>query len=162
VYPQGVNSSQHTDRLSGLSVLLYVLGLSCGGVQDVLVALSVPLGRTTVYRDVQAAGQQARQLRRAWLQQYGGRIRVMGSDLTRVHCKGKDVVVRVAVDAERGLVMDITLLEDERTETLQRWLQPLLEMVGGEVLITEDADGFKEVADQAGVAHQLCRRHGSI
>jgi len=159
VYPQGVNGSQHSDRLKGLSILLYVLGLSYGGVEDVLVALAVPLGKTTVYRDVQAAGEQAQQLRREWLRQYGGQIRVMGSDLTQVRCKGKDVVVGVAVDAERGLVLDITLLEDEQTETLQRWLQPLLQMVGAEVLITDDANGFKEVADQAGVAHQLCRRH---
>jgi transposase-like protein len=154
-----VSSSQHTDRLKGLSILLYVLGLSYGGVEDVLVALSVPLGKTSVYRDVQAAGQQAQQLRREWLRRFGGRIRVVGSDLTQVRCSGENVVVGVAVDAERGLVMDITVLEDEQTETLQRWLQPLLEMAGAEVLITDDANGFKEVADQAGVAHQLCRRH---
>lgn len=65
----------------------------------------------------------------------------------------------MAVDAEHGLVMGINLLKDEQTETLQPALQPWPQMVGAEVLISDDADGFKAVADQAGVAHQLCRRH---
>lgn len=159
VYPQGVSGSQHSDRLKGLAILLYVLGLSYGAVEDVLVALAVPLGKSSVYRDVQAAGEKARQLRQEWVEQYAGKIRVLGSDLTNVRCKGEDVVVGVAVDAQRGLVVDIVVLDDEQTETLQHWLQPVLEMVGAEVMITDDADGFKEVADQAGVGHQLCRRH---
>ena len=159
VYPQGVSRSQHSNRLKGLAILLYVLGLSYGAVEDVLVALGIPLGKSTVYRDVQAAGEKARQLRREWVAQQAGKIRVLGSDLTTVRCKGEDVVVGVAVDAQRGLLVDIVLLDDERTETLQRWLQPVLEMVGAKVMISDDADAFKEVADQAGVAHQLCRRH---
>jgi transposase-like protein len=159
VYPQGVDDSQHSERLRGLAILLYVLGLSYGGVEDVLVALAVPLGKSTVYRDVQAAGEQAQRLRQEWIEQHAGKMRVVGSDLTQVRCKGKDVVVGVAVDAQQGLVVDIVLLDDERTETLQHWLQPLLETFGVQVMITDDADGFKEVADQAGVDHQLCRRH---
>ncbi len=159
VYPRGVNGSQHSERLKGLAILLYVLGLSYGGVEDVLVALAVPLGKSTVYRDVQAAGEQAQRLRQEWLEQHAGKIGVVGSDLTQVRCKGKDVVVGVAVDAQQGLVVDIILLDDERTETLQHWLQPLLEALGAKVMITDDADGFKEVADQAGVEHQICRRH---
>jgi transposase-like protein len=162
VYPRGVSEAHHSKRLKGLAVLLYLLGLSYGGVEDALLALGFPLGKTTIYRDVQAAGEGARQLRRRWLSRGGGRIRVLGGDTTHVRCGGRDVVVGVMVDDERGITLDITLLENEKTETWQAWLGPLLELVGGEVLITDDAEGFKEVADQAGVRHQVCRRHVTL
>lgn len=159
VYPKGVSGAHHSDRLKGLSVVLYLLGLSYGAVEDALAALECFLGKTTVWRNVQAAGKKVRELRQAWLQQQAGKVRVVGGDPTHVRCGGEDVVVGVAVDDERGITLDIVLLENERTETLKTWLLPLLELVGAEVLTTDDADGFKEVADEAGVRHQICRRH---
>jgi len=159
VYPKGVSGAHHSDRLKGLAILFYMLGLSYGGVEDVLVALECPLGKSTIYRDVQAAGEGARQLRQAWLQRQAGKVRVVGGDLTRVRCGGEDVVVGVVVDDERGITLDIVLLENEQTETLKTWLLPMLELVGAEVLTSDDANGFKEVADEAGVHHQVCRRH---
>jgi transposase-like protein len=159
VYPKGVSQAHHSDRLKGLSILLYLLGLSYGGVEDALVALECPLGKTTVYRNVQAAGENVRKVRQAWLQQQAGKVRVVGGDPTHVRCSGQDVVVGVVVDDERGITLDIVLLENEQTETLKTWLLPMLELVGAAVLTTDDADGFKDVADEAGVRHQICRRH---
>jgi transposase-like protein len=158
VYPKAVSGAHHSGRLKGLAVLLYVLGMSYGGVEDALVAMGFPLGKSTIYRDAQAAGERGRQLHRARLEQ-GGKVRVVGGDCTHVRCKGEEVVVGVAVDDERGLILDITVLDNEQTETLKTWLLPILERVGAEVVTTDDADGFKEVADAAGVHHQLCRRH---
>ena len=158
VYPKGVSKAHHSDRLKGLSVLLYLLGLSYGGVEDVLTALGCFLGRTTVWRNVQAAGKKVRGLREAWLQRVG-KVRVVGGDLTRVRCGGKEVVVGVAVGDEQGITLDIVWLENEQTETLKGWLLPILKMVNADVLTTDDADGFKQVADEAGVRHQICRRH---
>ena len=159
VYPKGVSEDHHSDRLKGLSVLLYVLGLSYGGVEDLLAALECFLSKTTVWRNVQAAGEQARELRQSWLEQCAGKVRIVGGDLTRVRCSGEDVVIGVAVDDERGLALDIVWLENEQTETIEDWLLPVLELVNAEVLTTDDADGFKRIADQAGVRHQICRRH---
>ena len=71
VYPKGVSQAQQSDALKAFSVLLYVLGLSYGGVSDVLEALQTILGKdlflskTTVYRNVQASGQETWHLRRA-------------------------------------------------------------------------------------------------
>jgi len=31
--------------------------------------------------------------------------------------------------------------------------------VGATVLVTDDADGFKTVADEVGVQHQVCKAH---
>ena len=47
VYPRGVSGDQQSDRLKALSVLLYVLGLSYGAVEDLLSALGMSLAKTT-------------------------------------------------------------------------------------------------------------------
>ena len=39
VYPTGVSQAQQSDRLKAMSVLLYILGLSYGGVSDFLCAI---------------------------------------------------------------------------------------------------------------------------
>ena len=64
VYPTGVSNAHQSDTLKGLSVLLYILGLSYQGVADLLEALQYPLAKSTVYENVQAAGSRAIQLRR--------------------------------------------------------------------------------------------------
>ena len=159
VYPQGVSRAQQSDRLKGLSILFYILGISYRGVEDVLEALGYPLDHTTVYRNVQAAGKQVQQLRQAWLQQVAGKVSVVGADVTYLQCRGERVAMAVAIDTQTGVTLDIEILDNEDTETLEAWLQPLLQLVGAEVLITDDQDGFKTVADQAGVSHQICRQH---
>jgi hypothetical protein len=127
-------------------------------VEDFLTALGSPVDHVTVYRDVQEAGKEARDLREDWLKQ-AGRVAVVGGDPTHARCKGEDVVIGVAVDAQAGFVLTIDVLENEQTETLYQWLQPILESVGAKVLTTDDDDAFKTVADRAGVEHQICRRH---
>jgi len=52
-------------------------------------------------------------------------VRVVGGDPTRVRCGGEDVVVGVTVDDERGITLDIAILDDERTDTLKDWLLPI-------------------------------------
>jgi transposase-like protein len=158
VYPKGVSEAEHSDRLKGAAVLLYLLGISYRGVEDFLTALGCPLDHVTIYRDVQEAGEKARNLREEWLKR-AGTVKVVGGDPTHARCQGQDVVIGVAVDAQAGLILSIDVLENEQTETLCEWLQPILELVGAEVLTTDDADALKAVADRAGVKHQICRRH---
>jgi len=61
VYPRGAGREQQSDRLQAQSVLLYVLGLSYGGIEGLLAAIGMPLAKTMVYANVQAAGMTARQ-----------------------------------------------------------------------------------------------------
>jgi transposase-like protein len=141
-----------------MGTMLYLLGVSYRGVEDFLTAIGYPLDHTTIYRDVQEAGEEVRKQRRGWLKQVEG-IQVVGGDPTSVRCSGTDVVIGVTVDAQEGVVLDIAVLDNQRTDTLYEWLQPILDAVGAQVLTTDDAEGFKEVADRAGVEHQICRRH---
>ncbi len=48
-----------------MTVLLYVLGLSYGAVEDFVNALGGGIGKTTVYNNVQAAGEMARRQQQA-------------------------------------------------------------------------------------------------
>jgi transposase-like protein len=162
VYPQGVSKAQQTDRLKGASVMLYVLGISYRGVEDMLTALGTHLSYSSVYRNVQEAGAKVLQLRRDWLEKQSGGIKVVGGDLTYVKCKGEQAIIGVAVDAQQGITLDIEVLDNQETETIRAWLQPLLEATGAKVLTTDDADAFKTVADEAGVEHQVCRRHVTV
>ena len=73
--------------------------------------------------------------------------------------KGKDVVVGIVVEADNGMVIDIEVLEDETSQTIKSWLIPILKEVKAEVIVTDDADSFKEVADSLEVHHQVCLRH---
>jgi hypothetical protein len=164
VYPKGTSRAQQSDALKAFSVLLYVLGLSYGAVPEALLALqllldkALYLGKTTVYRNVQAAGQAARRLRQAWLAQ-GRKIRVMGADLTRVRCQGESLVVGVVVDDVTGIELSVDILDDESAATQVAWLREMADLVGAEVLTTDDADAFKIAADELGLDHQICRRH---
>ncbi|MFZ5911605.1 MAG: transposase, partial [Chloroflexota bacterium] len=57
VYPQGVGKQQISKRVSGLGVMLYLLGLSYGAAAMVLESLGIGIGKTSVYRAVQAAAE---------------------------------------------------------------------------------------------------------
>jgi transposase-like protein len=159
VYPRGVSRAQHSDRLKSISILFYVLGISYRGVEDLLSALGFPIDHSTVYSNVQAAGEQVRRLRQTWLQRIEGKVAVVGGDLTFIECHGEMVAVAVGVDATSGITLDIEVLGDATTETLTGWLQPLLDLVDAEVLLSDDQDGFKAVADAASVSQQICRQH---
>lgn len=159
VYPTGVSRDQQSDTLKGLSVLLYVLGLSYQGVADLLEALQYPLAKSTVYKNVQAAGAQAIQLREQWLQQQAGKVKVLGLDFTHVKCRGQDRIVAVATAVLTGQPIAFTLLESEGALHAERWIRDIAKLVGAEVLVTDDADGLKNVSEALGVEQQICRAH---
>lgn len=159
VYPSGVSSAQQSATLKALSVLLYILGLSYQGVSDLLEALNQPVCKTTVYYDVQAAGAQAIQLRTSWLKQQGASVQVLGIDCTHVKRLGQDTIVAVATSILSDAALDFEILDDESAPTVTRWIQDLAESVGAEILVTDDADALKTVANDLGLDQQLCRAH---
>ncbi len=65
--------------------------------------------------------------------------------------------VGVAVDDQKRVIISIRVLKDETAETLEEWLREVAEMVQAEVMVTDDADGFKKVADALGLKHPVCR-----
>jgi transposase-like protein len=159
VYPTGVSHDHQSDTLKGLSVLLYILGLSYQGVADLLGALQYPLSKTTVYENVQAAGRRAIQLRHRWLRQVAGQVKVLGLDFTHVKCNGQEKIIAVATAVLQGEPLDFDLVQSESALHAKRWIEDLARAVGAEIVVTDDADGLKSVADDLGLQHQICRAH---
>ena len=159
VYPRGVSAAQQSSNLKALSVLLYVLGLSYQGVSDLLDALGQAVSKSTAYNNVQAAGAHAIELRGQWLQQHGASVKVLGIDCTHVKRLGQATILAVASAILTGEALSIELLADESAETLKHWAQTLAANLQAEVLVTDDADAMKTVADALGLDQQLCRAH---
>ncbi len=159
VYPTGVSHAHQSDTLKGLSVLLYILGLSYQGVSDLLESLDCFVSKATVYENVQAAGSQAIQLRQQWLQQQAGKVQVLSADFTHVKCAGQDRIVAVATAVLTGQPITFDLLATETAFHMERWIRNLAQTLGAEVLVTDDADGLKNVAEALGVTQQICRAH---
>lgn len=161
VYPTGISKVRTSSRLRGLSVLLYLLGMSYGAVALTLEALGRPLKKTRVYYAVQAAGETVPGLRRGEVRLPGvkSKVSALGADLTSVKCKGEWLSVGVTVDVQEGVALTVDILEGSEAEKLKAWVEEVAHAVGAEILVSDDADGFKKVADEGGFGHQVCKSH---
>lgn len=121
-------------------------------------AIGVSLSKTHVYNTVQEAAKRVPGLKREQVFE-GIKTSAVGSDLTSVKCKGKWLPLGITVDAISGLALSIDALSGEDMQALKEWVEPIAQQVGAQVLVTDDADGFKTVADEIGVQHQLCKAH---
>jgi transposase-like protein len=158
VYPQGVTRAQTSQRVKGLSVMLYLLGLSYGATSLVLEALGVYMSKTSVYDAVQAVAEKVPGLKREKV--FAGlRTPALGADLTSVKCNGEWLHLGLAVDDTTGLVLTVDELPAEDAETLKEWLEPIAEAVEARLLVSDDADAFKTVANEVGLEHQVCKGH---
>jgi transposase-like protein len=158
VYPQGVTHDQTSQRVKGLGVFLYLLGLSYGAASLTLEALGVYMARSSVYAAVQAAAEKVPGMKRHEV--FAGiRTPALGGDVTSVKCKGEWLPLGLSVDDTTGLVLTVDQLTAEDADTLKGWLEPIAQAVDAKLLVTDDADSFKTVADQLGLEHQVCKGH---
>jgi hypothetical protein len=141
-----------------MAVMLYLLGLSYGAVELMLAALGIFLSKTSVYRAVQAAGETLPGMKRTEIAS-GYRTRAIGADLTYVKCKGKWLPIGVIVDPINGMVLSIDHLSGEDAQELKSWIKPIADAVGAHTLVSDDADAFKQAADQSGLDQQVCKSH---
>lgn len=141
-----------------MSVLLYVLGLSYGGVSDFLGAMGVWISKTTVYENVQAAGVASRQRQQAEVAA-GVSSPVSGSDGTYLKVKGVQVGIQVIVADQTQDLLGLAVVSQENSPEMVEKLRELAAQVGAEVLVSADLDSYKEVASQLELDHQICRKH---
>jgi transposase-like protein len=158
VYPTGVSNAQQSDRLKAMSVLLYVLGISYGGVSDFLCTIGLGIKKTTVYDNVQAAGVVARKQQKAGLE-HGGQRAVIGADGTFLKVKGVQVGIEVVVDDETGELLGLDITASESAEEIEPFIREIVEQVEAEVLVSDDFDTYKNIADHSNLAHQICQSH---
>ena len=158
VYPAGVSSAQQSNRLKAISVLLYVLGLSYGAVADFLTAIGLGICKTTVYDNVQAAGLEARKQQAATVRE-GGQRAVIAADGTFLKVKGVQVGIEVVVDDETGELLGLDITTSESAEEIEPFIRQIAQQVEAEVLVSDDFDSYKNIADNGDLAHQICQSH---
>jgi hypothetical protein len=84
---------------------------------------------------------------------------VIGSDGTYVKVKGEKVGIQVIVDDETGDLLGLDIMVSEGAEEVEELLRTVAEQVEAEVLVRDDLASYKEVADELGLDHQVCRSH---
>lgn len=159
VYPEGVaRGAQQSKRLQALTVLMYVLGLSYGAVEDVTHALGCGVSKTTVYNNVQAAGVAAREKQQRDVQA-GGQRAVIGADSTYVKVQGKSVGVQVVVDDTSGQLLGLDIVISESYGEIIDVIKRVSEQVEAEVLMSDGHGAYNDIADELGMEHGICRSH---
>src|SRR5207248_10788139 len=101
---RGKTSVQTSQRVKGLVVMLYLLGLSYGATSLALEALGVYLCKSRVSDAVQEAAKRVPGLKR---EQVFAEVRTpaLGGDLTSVKCQGEWLALGITVDAISGLAL---------------------------------------------------------
>lgn len=158
VYPSGVSHAQQSDRLKAMSVLLYVLGISYGGVSDFLCAIGLGIKKTTVYDNVQAAGVEARKRQKTGLERSGQRV-IIGADGTFLKVRGVQVGIEVVVDDETGELLGLDITTSESAEEIEPFIRNIAEQAEAEILVSDDLNTYKNIADNADLKHQICQNH---
>ena len=148
-----MSKKDQSERTVVLAALMYALGLSCSVASHLLSALGADVSKTSVWRDAQEAGEALRAKRPA------GRARVLGADETVFSVKGEEVVVGFVVDAQSGKTLGFEVLFEGDGGAFRRWLEPYVEELGVEVLISDDNDSYSVASAELSLSHQLCIAH---
>lgn len=136
----------------------YLLGLSYGAVALALEPLGAHLCKSPVYEAVQATAKKVPGLKRR--QMFGGVLTpALGADVTSVKCRGKWLPLGLTVDSLTGLVLSVDRLPNEEAQTPETGLAPIVAAVGAQLLVSDDADGFKSAADHLGLEQQIGKSH---
>jgi transposase-like protein len=153
-YPEGVSRYRQSQRVMGLAVLFWTLGLSEWATSHVLHALDAGIHRSSVHRDRLRAG--------ALLQQRAvtmGQVRVLGADETGIGVRGRAQLVGFVVDQESGKTIGVDVLVKQDSAAFRRWLERYTEALGVEALVTDDLNTYKPVSLQLGLDQQICLAH---
>lgn len=145
---------QRTQRLRGIGVLLYMLGLSYRGVEQFLPCLDCPTGKSTVERDVADAGQKAQALHQ---QAPRLQVRVLGVDGTGDARAGTQGGLLFYVDVERQKLVLVEPLTESDTAKVRRHVRRVLHEVGAEELRTDEHSAYRGISGPW--RHRLCLTH---
>ena len=126
---------QRSDRMIGLGVILYVLGLSYRGVEQFLPCLDCRGGKSSIDRDVAALGQRARAIRAG---ASGLRVRVLGVDGTGAALAGRNVGMVFFVDVDRQRLLAVEPQREEDTEKVRRHVRRVMAAVEASELRTDE------------------------
>jgi transposase-like protein len=151
-YPEGLSGAQQSQRLVRLAALCWVLGLSLRGTSAILSAFPVTLCHTSVWRDVQSL---ATELKRRLPRQ----VRVLGVDGVYPKLRGREQPTLVCVDLGSGQPVALGAIPEKDWRAVVKWLEPLVQEWGVEILVTDDLKELAVAADRLQLEHQVCHFH---
>jgi len=140
-YPEGVGRASQTKTLKGISVTLYVLGLSYDNVSSFLDALDCGIVKATVWNNLQEAGEEALSLREKLEKE---KVRIVGIDTTAFKVAGGKLTVAFLTDLIGGKPIEIEMIESTKARILKRRFQKLLQDLGADDLI-RDVKSLREL-----------------
>lgn len=159
VCPEGVESGcHHSTRTRAISVVLWGLGLSYRNVSSVMKGLHIPISDVGVLNNVRAMGGKA-MARQKKASSRNVKVSVLGADETQVKLKGNGVTVGFLTDPESGQIVGMEILASREGEELARWIRQAAQHFGAKVLVSDDLDAYKSVAEELGLSHQVCLAH---
>jgi len=145
---------QRSQRLRGMGVLLYMLGLSYRHVEAFLPCLDCPTGKSTVERDVAEAGRKAQSLHQDAPRL---RVRVLGVDGTGAAMAGRNAGALFYVDIDGRRLLGVDLLAETDAAKVRRHVAKVMAAVGAEELRTDEHSVYRGIVPAG--RHRLCLTH---
>jgi transposase-like protein len=145
---------QRSDRLIGLGVILYMLGLSYRGVAKFLPCLGCRGSRSAVDRDVASAGSKAQALHDSAPRM---RVRVLGVDGTGDAMAGTKGGLLFYADVERGKLVCVEAISETDAPKVRRHVRRVFSAVGAEELRTDEHSVYEGIVPEG--RHRLCLTH---
>jgi transposase-like protein len=145
---------QRSDRLRGIGVILYMLGLSYRGIEQFLPCLDCRGGKSSIERDLAYAGQQARACHEA---APGIRVRVLGVDGTGAAMAGQNRGILFFVDVERNRLICVQPVREEDTRRVRRHVARVMAAVGAQELRTDEHSVYQGIMEEG--RHRICLTH---
>jgi hypothetical protein len=83
----------------------------------------------------------------------------LGFDETQLKVSGDGVTVGFVTDPKTGELVGMRLLSSRDGQEVAKWVCETAEALGCEVVVTDELESYKPVAEAAEVEHQLCLAH---
>ena len=131
-----------------------MLGLSYRSVEQFLPCLDCRGGKSSIERDLAAAGQQARSLHEAAPPMD---VRVLGVDGTGAAMAGQNAGVLFFVDVDEGRFLCIRPAREDDARAVRRHVVRVLQQVGAEELRTDEHSVYRGIVSEG--RHRLCLTH---
>ncbi|KPL23027.1 MAG: hypothetical protein AMJ75_06965 [Phycisphaerae bacterium SM1_79] len=151
LYSQGIGPGrQRSDRLIGVGVLLYMLGLSYRAVERFLYAMQWKGSKSGVERDVDRSGQKTRALHK---QAPAMRVR----NGTGAKMAGKNAGMLFFTDIEGQRLVCVEPVKETDARAVREHVRRVMALVGAEQLRTDELSVYKHVVDEED--HKICLAH---
>ena len=148
------HARRRSNRLISLGIFLYMLGLSYRDVEKVVRFLGCAGSKSTIERDVAAAGQKAKALH---LQGPRMRVRVLGVDGTGAKMAGQKGGLLFFVDIDSGKLISVEPVNEKEAKRVRQHVRRVFAEVGAEQLRTDELSVYEGIVPEEN--HKICLAH---